>query len=429
MNRLILKNLWARRYRNGWLLAELIVVSIVIWVLADPVVVLTHDRSLPTGIADEGMYRISLATLPPSSARYDAAEDGKEARIANVRRMLSRVRDHKDVQSATLQFESIGPFCISSWNTGVQTDTTQAYYSFMQMFFEPQSDFFRTFGFEEVEGQTNEQLDRMPFGYKEMCMTTNPIPGEASLGFRAMDLKADTVKWMAKATVGKIRMRNGMQPMNVLMMPTTLDRRAANIPKDVHIVFRTKPGVSEGQFLHGFRQWANSNLRIGNLYMRSVKSYRTIIQEDDDMNGVYYTYRLHLTMAVFFLISLLLGVAGTFWMQTRSRREEVGVMKSFGARGANIVRMLLGEGWVLTTVATAIGCFLYLQYAVSENLYTNMWSETDMSPEYWVNNFWPHFFGVSAIVWAILLVVVSIGIYIPARSLSKITPVEALRDE
>ena len=32
MLHLIGKNLWARRYRNGWLLAELIIVSMVIWI-------------------------------------------------------------------------------------------------------------------------------------------------------------------------------------------------------------------------------------------------------------------------------------------------------------------------------------------------------------------------------------------------------------
>ena len=46
MLHLIGKNLWARRYRNGWLLAELIIVSMVIWVLTDPIVVTTHDRGL-----------------------------------------------------------------------------------------------------------------------------------------------------------------------------------------------------------------------------------------------------------------------------------------------------------------------------------------------------------------------------------------------
>ena len=46
MIRLIMKNLWARRRKNGWLLAELILVSIVTWVIVDPVSY-TH-LTLPT---------------------------------------------------------------------------------------------------------------------------------------------------------------------------------------------------------------------------------------------------------------------------------------------------------------------------------------------------------------------------------------------
>lgn len=91
------------------------------------------------------------------------------------------------------------------------------------MFFEPQSQFFSTFGFEEVEGQTNEELDRMPFENKEVVMTVDPVPGVVSLGYRYVDFKTDTLNWIIKATIGKLRMRNGMQPQNVLAEPQQLE--------------------------------------------------------------------------------------------------------------------------------------------------------------------------------------------------------------
>ena len=73
-------------------------------------------------------------------------------------------------------------------------------------------------------------------------------------------------------------------------------------------------------------------------------------------------------MAAFFLVNLCLGVIGTFWLQTRTRREEVGVMLSFGATRSDIVRLLMGEGTVLTVVASLTGFLLYLQYALKEGL-------------------------------------------------------------
>ena len=57
-----------------------------------------------------------------------------------------------------------------------------------------------------------------------------------------------------------------------------------------------------------------------------------------------------------------------------------------------------------------------------------MWNDI-LRPEYWTDYFWAHFLIVSLIVYAILLVVVSVGVYIPARKISRIPPTEALRDE
>ena len=39
-------------------------------VLTDPIVVTTHDRGLPTGITEEGMYRLNLAAVSSKSARF-----------------------------------------------------------------------------------------------------------------------------------------------------------------------------------------------------------------------------------------------------------------------------------------------------------------------------------------------------------------------
>ena len=104
-------------------------------------------------------------------------------------------------------------------------------------------------------------------------------------------------------------------------------------------------------------------------------------------------------------------------------------MLSFGGRPGHIVRLMLGEGAVLTTIATAVGCFLYLQFALSEGLSNGVTDFGFKRKEYWTDYFGWHFLIVSLIIYAILLVVVSIGVYLPARHISRIQPTEALRDE
>ena len=78
-----------------------------------------------------------------------------------------------------------------------------------------------------------------------------------------------------------------------------------------------------------------------------------------------------------------------------------------------------------------IGFFGYFQYALSEGLYVSRWEH--WSQRYfqhnWIHDFGLHFTGVSVITLLILIAVVSIGIYIPARSISRVNPVDALKDE
>ena len=45
-------------------------------------------------------------------------------------------------------------------------------------------------------------------------------------------------------------------------------------------------------------------------------------------------------------------------MQTRSRREEVGIMLSFGGTPSHITRLLLYEGWIL--IGDTLGKFMLL---------------------------------------------------------------------
>ena len=67
MFRLILKTLWARRKRNGWLLAELILVALLSWAIFDPVIVVTHDRMLPLGYDADRLCLVSMDALQPSA--------------------------------------------------------------------------------------------------------------------------------------------------------------------------------------------------------------------------------------------------------------------------------------------------------------------------------------------------------------------------
>ena len=71
MLKLILKNLWARRVRNAWLLAELILVTVLTWYITDPLFVLSYNQTLPLGYEPDGLLIAPIRSLPSTAPDYN----------------------------------------------------------------------------------------------------------------------------------------------------------------------------------------------------------------------------------------------------------------------------------------------------------------------------------------------------------------------
>ena len=436
MFRLILKTLWTRRKRNAWLLAELILVCILSWVIFDPVIVVTHDRMIPLGYDADRLCMVSLDMLQPSVPGYDSLASKGEAKMNSYLHLMRQARQHPDVEQATalLGFSYPGSQGSSTSTYKVDGDTTENNTSVFHTFYLPHTNFFETYGFRPgAKGLTPAELSDRPYVPTELVLDENTLDyyfhTDDPRGKRFWSYDGgDTTRITIAGTVGTIKYSSELRPMAVSFVPMNEELAMGYIPEDARILIRVKEGVSMDRFLHDFKPWMLQNLRAGNLYACDLKTYRQNIDETE-FSGSASLYRRNLLVAVFFLINLCLGVAGTFWLQTRTRREEIGVMLSFGGTPGYIVRLLLGEGVVLTTVATLAGCFVYLQYALSEGLSKGMAYFDNLRQEYWTDFFGQHFLIVSLIVYAILLMVVSVGVYLPARHISRIQPTEALRDE
>lgn len=429
MIRLIIKNLWARRRKNGWLLAELILVSIVTWVIVDPLVVLTHDRNLPEGYRPDHLFLLQLASFPAESEQFHVEENDTLARKANFERLLDKLKHYEGVKYTTFILNGQYPSSNSTSNGNTMFDTIPV--RTLRLTFMPHTDYFRTMGMEGAEGMTTEQLDNRDFRWTESVLTADVAyrlkDGKPLYG-RRLGENGDDEDYRVGGVIAPLRYRSYMQPMPIelCVFEEFPDYMYYYLPL---IAFRIDDNLSDKAFLHHFREWMDKGLTVGNYYVKSVRPFSSIQDQHEFSEGITNQYRLNLALGIFFLVNLCLGVAGTFWMQTRSRREEVGIMLSFGGNPSHITRLLLYEGWVLTTLGTLIGCLLYLQYALKDGLYTTCIGSEEAMPVYWINHFGLHFAAVSLIVYLLLLIVVSIGIWMPAHKLSRINPVDALRDE
>lgn len=431
MWKLILKNLWSRRRRNGWLLAELILVAILSWYIFDPVMVVTYERHLPLGYDADRLCMVSVGMLPQEAPGYEPQAADSASLMQTYLNLVDRARQHPDVEQATPVLSFVYPGAMGTGTSSFIAEGDSVAHTALFIEFLPHTHFFETYGFQSGKGSMSAaQLSDLDNG-DYYIMTEDLLEGM----FRTHIYRnqrcwkvngTDTCYTAVKGTVKSCKYLSDKRPVPIVFMPLQNPDILSSLD-NMRIVVRLKEGVRMERFLHDFRPWMLRQLRIGNLYARELQSYDEI-NAAREFSDSTVLYRRSLSIALFFLVNLCLGVIGTFWMQTRTRREEVGVMLSYGATPHRIRLLLLGEGTALTILATFIGCFIYLQYAFSEGLNTGSSLMEAVTPS-WVDNFGLHFFLVSLMVYVILLLVVWIGIYIPARRISSISPTEALRDE
>lgn len=431
MWKLILKNLWSRRRRNGWLLAELILVAILSWYIFDPVMVVTYERHLPLGYDADRLCMVSVGMLPQEAPGYEPQAADSASLMQTYLNLVDRARQHPDVEQATPVLSFVYPGAMGNGTSSFIAEGDSVAHTALFIEFLPHTHFFETYGFQSGKGSMSAaQLSDLDNG-DYYIMTEDLLEGM----FRTHIYRnqrcwkvngTDTCYTAVNGTVKSCKYLSDKRPVPIVFMPLQNPDIRSSLD-NMRIVVRLKEGVRMERFLHDFRPWMLRQLRIGNLYARELQSYDEI-NAAREFSDSTVLYRRSLSIALFFLVNLCLGVIGTFWMQTRTRREEVGVMLSYGATPHRIRLLLLGEGTALTTLATFIGCFIYLQYAFSEGLNTGSSLMEAVTPS-WVDNFGLHFFFVSLMVYVILLLVVWIGIYIPARRISSISPTEALRDE
>jgi putative ABC transport system permease protein len=123
-------------------------------------------------------------------------------------------------------------------------------------------------------------------------------------------------------------------------------------------------------------------------------------------------------MAIFAGLALVLATGGLYAVLAQTvaqRRQEIGIRMALGAAAADVTRLILGRGLVLTAVGVAIG--LAGAWAAARVLSTQLFEITPHDP-------WSF-----AAVPVTLLAIALLASWLPARRALSVDPASALRTE
>lgn len=436
-----IKNLWNNRRANVWIFIELVIISIVTWIIADPVAVAVSDSMLPTGYDNDRLLIAGIAHLDPEAPGYDDSRDTLAVNSADVETVLMKLRNHPLVESVTIDKGfgvpgniSVSLDCPRSGNQAVDTvvKMTNVFY------YHRGTDFFQTFGIKSAEGSPSpEELSDMEAKGPEKVIITRELgelywPGENAVGKKFVRNSGQDGEEKYMTVIGVIEGIRHQRPYrSYCAMFYSGDGIFDDEPqRTFNAVIRLKnPDNVKAQAEELF-QWGSRELVTGNFYLRTIDTYNDFLDDTDKSLGIPNQLSLRYILAGFFLVNLILGIVGTFWLQTRKRVTEMGIRRAFGSPRRGIIGMMVGENFLLATVACICGFLIYWQYALRNGLeegYVNNGAINVI--DNWISHFGQHFAVVSIIVYLLIILCVIVGTFIPAMSVSKVEIVDSLRSK
>ena len=181
------------------------------------------------------------------------------------------------------------------------------------------------------------------------------------------------------------------------------------------ITVRVAPGM-EREFTEWIDSKMGSYLSVGNVYVNDLEPIENIRAENQRDIREFVQNRI--ACIVFLMISIFLGLLGTFWFRTQQRVSEIAIRKVNGATSNMIFMRLISEGLLLLTAVTPLALvidWLLVKYDLIQ--YTFVPLDT-----------WQ--FVVSAVMAFVLLaIMIMLGVWFPARRAMKVDPARALADE
>ena len=188
-------------------------------------------------------------------------------------------------------------------------------------------------------------------------------------------------------------------------------------PLYVQVSLRLKPEADTGaDFMEALMDDADRLYTLGNVFLLDVQPFAALqrTMELDDVNEA----RTQLCVIGFLLLNIFLGVIGTFWFRTQHRRSEIALRMAFGSTRRGVFGRLVDEGLLLLTLAAVPAALVAFNVGMAELV------DVERMPFDAVR-----FVVAIGVTWALMSVMVVLGIWYPARRAMRVQPAEALHDE
>ena len=415
--------IWNQRWQNGWLWAELLLVSVVLWFFVDYLYVTGRTRMEPLGFDVEHVYKISFGNLDDAAPGYLPPESRGEGKTdgALMVELLERMRAYPGVEAVC--FSDFGlPYVSGSRYMNWQLDTLRFHSRYVRV----SPDYFEVFRTTDEAGSSG-SLSKVLREAGENGMIATSDVGKDSPDFHlALGQQLTNVYWKDTylRLIGICRpiRRCEYDPVRpLLFIPFTESKLAKDYDGEmgtIEVCIRVRPEADRADFARQFRSELAKQVRGGNFYLLDVTPLSEIRASYLRAQGVENEVKTRMAISLFLLVNIFLGIIGTFWFRTEYRKGEMGLRMALGSTRRQLNSILVGEGVLL----------LVLAFIPSLTISINI-AHMDLIDTYLLPFTWLRFAICGGITFALIALMIICGVWYPARSTARLEPAEALRYE
>lgn len=424
-----LKNFWAHRGQNAFIFVEILLTATLSFFALDAIVVETYNTYIARASGEFEKEHLLVGEVNNTIALSgDMSLDSIFAPIYALRDQMHRL---PEVQSVSLVNESYsGRYQSSSWDS-VRTETDRSCLIAYEHTFVSGEHFFETLGLMPAPGSPSvEELSEVR-GADNVVITrslavalfgTEKVMGRRLVWGGKYHREEDKKHLTICGVVEDVKAVESQRYFYSIFFPKGL---WDNSP---FMLVRLKPDADAGAFLARY-DMPDLRPQVGAYQMTTLETYNDYKYSQRKLSDAHMLTSVSGLFLGILLLNVMLGTLGSFWLQIRKRTEDIGIIRSFGAKRRDIFRMIWLEAALLTFVACIIGQVIWLQFAMNGFLFSGEIIPNPQFDQDWVAQFWPHFLIICGIQFVLMLVIVTLGIIIPALIAMYRKPVNALRYE
>lgn len=411
----LLKQIWNQRKSNLWIFIEMMLVLVLLWYGIDIIYNYECSAIKPKGFDTENVFDITVVCEP--KAMQDSVMMSHSTEYMD--QIYKLIGSFPGVESECY-YQGCVPYTNDNMFEGYSphSDSTHVVDCYIRYV---NADYFKVFRLKEIDGKIDESLWKsgeypLP-ALMSKTLSDSLFRNKGAVGktcfnpyYLGSDRPYTNYKVMAVLSEHKLNDYSKYEPFIYLPI-------SSNIKFWNHIAIRVNPDAIPS-FKEKFLKEMPAKLAIGPFHLYEINSYEDMKEAYDIEEGTVNYLNSTYAMIGFFIFNVFLGMLGTFWFRTRKRRSEIALRMALGSSKKGIFTYYICESMLLLIIAALPALVISLNIMHSDLTINTL---IDISFLRFIICF------VSA--FALIMLMIILGIFFPAYRAMKIKPAEALHED